>query len=187
MFLSASSIVAELDGVTASFFAAMFGALVGGAISWIFHALEGQRTRRAASVAAARDVMSEIASIFPIKSDVDNSYWMIQAVGRKEVRKSLFVYAALQGKRHRKLLKQEIARLYEVLEDLPSGLPIGGGYWNPDPGKRLILSLGAYRDSLIDVFAEIPDIGVAAIIKRLDALREEFKRERAAILEEEED
>lgn len=185
MLVSASATAVEIEGTAATFYAAMLGAFVGGAISWIFHALEGRRTRTAASVAAAHDVMSELDSIVPIKSNADGSYW-IQAVDRKQLRKSLFVYAAVQGRRRRKALKKEISRLYEALENLPSGLAIGGVYWDPDSGKKLILSLGAYRDSLINVFAAIPDIRVAAVIKRLDALREEFTREQAAILEEEE-
>lgn len=185
MLVSASATAVEIDGSAATFYAAMFGAIVGGAISWIFHALEGRRARRAASVSAARDVMSELASVVPIKSDADDTYWMIKAVGRKQLSKSLFVYAALQSKHHRKKLKQEINRLYTTLEDLPTGLPIGGFVWSPNAGKKLILSLGAYRDSLIDVFAEIPDIRFATLIKRLSELREEFSREQAAILEEE--
>ncbi len=184
MLVSASIAPVEIEGATASFFAAMFGAFVGGVISWIFHALEGRRTRTAASVAAAHDVIDEIELSFPLQLD-DNGTYFFQAVNRKAVRKSLFVYAAVQGRRHRKALKEEISRLYKALENLPSGLAIGDTSWNPDSGLRLIMSFGTYRDSLIDLFAEIPDISVTDIIKRLGAHREVFEREQEAILEEE--
>lgn len=164
-----------------TFLAAFFGALTGGVISWVFHALEGNRARRRDSVAAARDVLDDLQSLVPIKRDDADAHWMTNAVARKQLRKSLFVYSAVQTKRHRVALRHEIGEIYRALENFPAGAPIEETQWRSNKGKRLIFSIGRYRDSLIESFAQVPDLRVATLVDCLASHREVFEREVAAL------
>ncbi|GAA1815701.1 hypothetical protein [Nesterenkonia flava] len=181
-------------GVVVPFLAAVVGAGVGGLISWHFykqqealteqhHDEQTRLSREFAVVGAALRVMEELEAVTPIKRDELGRHWLTRRVRRRQLRKSLSHFVALQPASTREGLRDEVEATLAAFEAFPEGAPIDETSHRTNEGKALTFVIGDYIDGLMGLFARVPDIAPEDLSEKMASLRAVYEKELQSVQE----